>query len=84
MRHGFANPALYDLAGKAAFNDIVDPPSTLASVRVNFVNLLNPRLGLDFALRTYNQTGTLATTPGYDDVTGLGTPNGQAFLDAMS
>ena len=23
-------------------------------------------------------------TPGYDDVTGLGSPNGQAFLDALT
>ena len=84
MHHGFANPALYDHAGEAAFHDIIDPPSTMASIRVNFINFLNPRLGLDFALRTYNQTGTLDTGPGYDDVTGLGTPNGQAFLDAMS
>ena len=84
MHHGFANPALYAQAGGPAFRDIVDPPSTMASIRVLFNNSLNPRQGLDFALRTYNQTGTLDTTPGYDDVTGLGSPNGQAFLDAMS
>ncbi len=84
MHHGFANPALYALAGGPAFRDIVDPPSTIASVRVAFNNSLNPRLGLDFALRSYNQTGTLDTAPGYDDATGLGSPNGQAFLDAMS
>ncbi len=82
--HGFANPALYALAGSSAFRDIVDPASTMASIRVLFLNSLNPRRGLDFALRTYNQTGTLDTRPGYDDVTGLGSPNGQVFLDAMS
>ena len=82
--HGFANPALYALAGSAAFNDIVDPPTTMASIRVLFLNSLNPKAGIDYALRTYNQTGTLDTAPGYDDVTGLGTPNGQAFLAAMS
>ena len=31
-----------------------------------------------------NQTGTLHTTPGYDDVTGFGTPNGWAFIKAMA
>jgi hypothetical protein len=31
-----------------------------------------------------NQTGTIRTRPGYDDVTGVGTPNGSAFLDALS
>jgi hypothetical protein len=30
--------------------------------------------GLSYRLRTANQTLSLATTPGYDDVTGLGTP----------
>ena len=47
-------------------------------------NFLNPHQGQLFTLRSLNQTGTLHTTPGYDDVTGLGSPNGQAFLDAMS
>ena len=37
-----------------------------------------------FELRTFDQTGTLHTTPGYDDVTGVGTPNGQQFLDALA
>ncbi len=31
-----------------------------------------------------NQTGTLHTIRGYDDVTGMGTPNGEAFLKALS
>lgn len=84
MHHGFANPALYSLAGSSAFRDIVDPVSPIASIRVLFNNSLNPHLGLNFALRSYDQTGTLDTGPGYDDVTGLGSPNGQAFLDAMS
>ena len=28
-----------------------------------------------FSLRTMNTTGTLHTIPGYDDVTGIGTPD---------
>jgi subtilase family serine protease len=82
--HGFANPLLYSLAGSAAFRDIVDPASPMAAVRTDWANFLNPRQGRLFTLRSLNQTGTLHTTPGYDDVTGLGSPNGQAFLDAMS
>ena len=50
----------------------------------DFANGVNPHDGLVFTLRSLNQTGTLDTTPGYDDVTGLGSPNGEAFLDAMS
>ncbi|MEO8423852.1 MAG: S53 family peptidase [Actinomycetota bacterium] len=84
MHHGFANPALYTHAGSQAFRDIADPATPIASVRTDYSNFLNPHLGLTFTLRSYNQTGTLDTGPGYDDVTGLGSPNGQAFLDAMS
>ena len=82
--HGFANPALYSHAGTSAFRDIVDPASPMATVRTDFANFLNPRHGLVFTLRSLNQTGTLHTMPGYDDVTGLGSPNGQSFLNAMS
>ena len=84
VHHGFANPALYALAGSNAFRDIVDPASPMAAVRTDFANSVNLHNGLVFTLRSLNQTGTLDTTPGYDDVTGLGSPNGQAFLDAMS
>jgi hypothetical protein len=36
------------------------------------------------SLRTLNQTGTIFTRPGYDDVTGVGSPNGVFFLSAMA
>jgi hypothetical protein len=36
------------------------------------------------SLRTLNDTGTIFTRPGYDDVTGVGTPNGAAYLTAIS
>ena len=35
-------------------------------------------------LRTTGQTQTLASVPGYDDSTGLGSPNGLAFLRALA
>ena len=66
------------------FRDIVDPASPMAVVRTDFANFVNPHDGLAYTLRSLNQTGTLDTTPGYDDVTGLGSPNGQSFLNAMS
>jgi subtilase family serine protease len=81
--HGFANPALYAAANTAAYRDIVDPTSPIAAVRVDFVNGENASEGLTTTLRTMNFTETLHTIPGYDDVTGVGTPNGQAWLDAL-
>ena len=70
--HGFANPFFYSQPG--AFTDIVNPASTVAVVRTNYVNSVDASAGLAYTLRTMNQTLSLQTTPGYDDVTGLGTP----------
>jgi hypothetical protein len=44
---------------------------------------VNGNDGVVTSLRSANQTGTIHTAPGYDDVTGLGTPNGSAFLNAL-
>src|SRR2546425_1046075 len=81
--HGFVNPLLYSLAGSSAFTDIVDPQSTVAVVRTNYNNNVDPSGGLSYRLRTMNQTLSLDTTPGYDDVTGLGTPT-SSFLGKLS
>src|SRR5262249_51369153 len=80
--HGFANPPFSRLAGSAAFHDIVSPVSTVAVVRTNFNNNVDASAGLSYRLRTMNQTLSLQTTSGYDDVTGLGTPT-NAFLAAL-
>jgi subtilase family serine protease len=80
---GFANPILYSLAGTAAFNDVTSPTSTVAVVRTNYVNNVDASGGLTYRLRTMNQTLSLQTTPGYDDVTGLGSPTG-SFLASLS
>jgi subtilase family serine protease len=83
-RHGFANPALYGRYGTSAFRDVVAPAAPIAVVRNDFVNSVDASQGTTTKLRTFDQTGTLHTTPGYDDVTGLGTPNGQQFLDGLA
>ncbi|HVH63465.1 MAG TPA: serine protease, partial [Candidatus Dormibacteraeota bacterium] len=79
--HGFANPVFY--ANSGAFTDIVNPSSTVAVVRSNFVNGVDSINGTVYRLRTMNQTLSLHTTPGWDDVTGMGTPN-SSFLSALS
>ncbi len=80
---GFVNPLLYKLAGSAAFNDVVSPSATIAMVRSNYKNSIDATGGLSYVLRTANQTLSLQTTPGYDDVTGLGTPT-SSFLSMIS
>ena len=79
---GFANPLLYSLAGSSSFRDVVDPPSTVAVVRVDYVNGVDASGGTTASLRTANQTLSLDTTPGWDDVTGVGSPTG-ALLSAV-
>ncbi|MEO5898615.1 MAG: S53 family peptidase [Ilumatobacteraceae bacterium] len=73
FKHGFANPAIYALKARAV-HDIVTPSQTLAVWRSDYANGVDPSDGTTFSLRTLNQTETLATRPGYDDVTGVGTP----------
>jgi subtilase family serine protease len=84
FHHGFANPALYLLAGSNGYRDIVNPSSTVAVVRVDYNNFVNAADGLTTSLRTANQTGTIHTIPGYDDVTGLGTPIGAALISLLA
>src|SRR5260370_10309212 len=73
--HGFANPFFYSKATSGAFNDIVNPAARVAVVRTNFVNSVDAPAGRASRPRTMNENLSLQTTPGYDDVTGLGTPN---------
>ena len=82
--HGFANPAVYAHAGTSAFHDVVAPGSPVTVVRNDFVNSVDAGDGIITSLRTMDRTGTLHTRPAYDDVTGVGSPNGAAFLAAMS
>jgi subtilase family serine protease len=82
--HGFSNPLFYSDAGSSVFRDVVDPNSQLAVVRNDYVNGVDASDGTTTKLRSFNTTGTIRTAPGYDDVTGVGSPNGQAFLDAIA
>ncbi|HSP65550.1 MAG TPA: S53 family peptidase [Candidatus Deferrimicrobium sp.] len=85
---GFANPALYGTLKSngyyssshtsGAFHDVTYHPFSM--VRVNYVNSIDDSAGTSRYLRYTDQTGTLHTTPGYDDVTGIGTPYGLNFL----
>jgi subtilase family serine protease len=80
--HGFANPAIYQLAGTSAVRDVV-PQGTHAVVRVDFANAVDPSGGVIYSLRTLDQTESIFTRKGYDDVTGIGTPNGVAYVNGL-
>jgi hypothetical protein len=56
----------------------------VAAVRVDYFDFVSPTSGpLRYSLRTMDQTLSLRTTPGWDDVTGLGTPTAN-FISALS
>lgn len=82
--HGFANPALYAASRQGAFRDVTSPRGPRAVVRNDFVNGLDASGGITTSLRSLNQPGTLHVRPGYDDVTGLGSPQGLSFLRALA
>jgi subtilase family serine protease len=82
--HGFANPAFYRLAGSRALYDVKGAPPVPAVVRVDYKNLVNDSEGLVTSIRSLNVTQSIKVRPGYDDVTGVGTPNGLAFLAALA
>ncbi len=81
---GFLNPWMYKLAGTNAFHDVFHQGVTDAVVRVDYINGFDASAGLRTSLLTLNQTGTIYTRKGYDDVTGVGSPNGVSFLNAMA
>jgi subtilase family serine protease len=81
---GFVNPLYYQLLGTSALHDLVAPSSPVAQVRTNFANALDGSAGKVFLLQTIDYQGTtIHTVPGYDDETGVGTPN-SGFAAALS
>ena len=82
---GFINPLYYRMLGTPALHDIVAPKTPQAEVRTDYVNLLNGHQGKLYKLQTIDvQSSTLHDTPGYDDETGVGTPDGPSFFYAAA
>ncbi len=85
---GFTDPVLYRLAGTSAFHDML--PSTSATPAQFRGVVCNVAFCGAPALITFDDqnpampgyTGQV-TVKGYDNMTGLGTPNGQQFLKAL-
>jgi subtilase family serine protease len=79
--HGFANPVFYAKAN--AFYDVQSVKTAVA--RRNFVNSVDTTAGTVDRLRTfddYSGSPTQSTRPGWDTVTGLGTPT-SALIPAL-
>jgi len=83
---GLANPALY--AARSAMVDITkaDLGSYPGAVRADYVNGVDASNGYTYTARWFDRDDnlTIHVRPGYDDVTGLGSPTGQAWLDSLA
>jgi subtilase family serine protease len=84
---GFTNPVFYSLYGTSAFRDVL--PLTSASpamYRAEYcVNFCPEGWLAIFDAQSKHMRGYTGqvTLPGYDTMTGIGTPNGQAFIRAL-
>jgi subtilase family serine protease len=80
FHHGFINPLLYHFTARTnAITDVL--PVNTGVVRKDFVNGTDASDGLLTSVRIFNDPDqSIHTTRGYDNVTGLGVPNGLLFL----
>jgi subtilase family serine protease len=80
-RLGFANPRIYALArsGGEEFTDVTPAHDSAANVRPDYANGVNPKNGILYSVRTFDDDSSLHTKPGWDDVTGVGSPNAAYF-----
>jgi subtilase family serine protease len=76
---GFANPVIYARYGSSAFHDVTEAPEPQYEVRNNYSVDYTKDLPLVTFLRAMGIDGegaaALPATPGYDDSTGVGSPN---------
>jgi subtilase family serine protease len=72
---GLLNPAIYQNASSGAFTDVKGKPKDAGDVRVDFANGVDASGGLLYSVRTFNQDSSLKVAKGWDNVTGVGSPN---------
>jgi subtilase family serine protease len=80
---GFINPLLYQNIDTSAITDVTAPATPEATVRTNLTNPSKLTSPLTWVLQSIDRPTTIYAAPGYDDQTGVGTPNGVFFLQAM-
>ena len=85
---GFVNPALYQLAGSSALNDTL-PVTSSSPAGYRGVACSPHDCGI-WALTTFDDQSSKmfgysgqVTLPGYDNMSGIGTPAGQAFISGL-
>ena len=79
-RLGFLNPLIYSQRS-SSFKDINGSPDDAGNVRADYANGVDASAGILYTVRTFNQDSSLKTAPGWDNVTGVGSPT-PAWLTA--
>ncbi|MDT4977323.1 MAG: hypothetical protein QOG98_3081 [Pseudonocardiales bacterium] len=72
---GLLNPVIYSNATSGVFTDVKGTPKDAGDVRVDYANGLDASGGLLYSVRAFNQDSSLTVTKGWDNVTGVGSPN---------
>jgi subtilase family serine protease len=86
---GFLNPLLYSLAGTPAITDILplaqSAPAVDRAYYTTAVTYFHGKYapGYQIGVTASPASAARAIAPGYDTVTGLGTPNGSSFINAL-
>ena len=80
---GFLNPIIYGQAKSGTFTDVKGNPPDAGNVRVDFINGVDTSGGLRYTVRTFNEDSSLQIAKGWDDVTGVGSPN-SAWITSVS
>jgi len=76
---GFANPLLYDLRHSGGIRDILPAPSPALALEPNcYADPTQPGPACVFTL---GSDSSLTEAPGYDDVTGIGSPTSHFIVD---
>jgi len=84
---GFINPLIYSLAGTSALNDLL-PVTASTPAQYHGVYCADQAcIGVPSAVWTFDGQSkdytNQVTAKGYDTMTGVGSPNGQAFVNAL-
>jgi subtilase family serine protease len=70
---GLLNPEIY--AHLTQFTDVTNAPTQPGNVRPDYVDGVDGKSGIEYSVRTFGNDASLKTSKGWDDVTGVGTPN---------
>ena len=72
---GLLNPTIYGQAGSGTFSDIKGQPKDPGNVRAQYADPTDPTSTVNYSVRQFNRDSSLSVAPGWDDVTGVGSPN---------